>query len=49
MRHILPLLLLALLLLAPALARRNKQKLAEQTETKAERKTVVESNHFFSN
>lgn len=28
--------------------RRNKQKLAEQVETKQERETVVEANHFFS-
>lgn len=43
---------LVLVLLALAMiggeCRRNKQKLAEQVETKQERETVVEANHFFS-
>lgn len=48
MRQIITLLLLVLLL-TPALTRRKKETLAEQVETKDERKTVVEANHFFSN
>lgn len=48
LRHIYLLLVLVALLALTPHCRRNKQKLAEQTETKDERETVVEANHFFS-
>lgn len=48
MRHIYLLIVLLALLTPLSQCRRNKQKLAEQTETKDERETVIEANHFFS-
>lgn len=47
-RHIYLIAVLLGLLLLAAEGRRSKQKLAEQAETKEERETVVEANHFFS-
>lgn len=48
MRQILTLLIIVALL-GSVCCRRRKEQLAEQTETKEERKTVVEANHFYSN